>query len=637
MKAPRQKRARSSEFYSFSAPIAGWISNRALADPSGPGVPQGAAVLDNYFPRSGSVKLRRGKQRYATLMQEDRPVTALFTYKNGANERFFGANDQTIYDLTIIDIPEPGALVTEDDELISTETGDWFGWESTVGAEVMSGFTGGDWSVVQFTTGGNAFLIGVNGQDTGFIYNGSVFLPWVSGGVTAIDYASGTSAFVVGEVVTGGASSATGTVTKVVGDAATGTLYLTDVTGTFEDAEAITGDGTGAAEIDGAPSIAAPGPDFSTSGLTSADFSFVWVYKERLWLVQKDSLNAWYADDIDSVGGDFTIFPMQGIFDTGGSLLFGQNWSLEGGSSGGLSEQNVFVSTEGEAAIYQGIDPGQAASWAKTGLYQIGKPLGKRGFFRGGGDLAICTSVGLVPLSKAISLDVTALSVATVSYNISDAWSDAVNARGFNDWSALLWPELKMALISPPNVTGGDEPVLFVVNSETGAWCRFLNWEAISMTVFRGELYIGSSAGRVYKCNVSGTDEGATYTGVVMPLFEDMGSPGSIKVGKIVRGVSRANDRVNALATMNYDFNEVPDPAPDAAPATPANIWGEAVWGSATWGTEMPTLMNQAWQSGSGMGYTLAPVYQVTSGSLRPLDDELIRVEVTYTTSEIVT
>src|SRR3546814_3635141 len=84
-------------------------------------------------------------------------------------------------------------------------------------------------------------------------------------------------------------------------------------------------------------------------------------------------------------------------------------------SDSGLSEQNIFVSTEGEVAVYQGSDPGEAATWSKVGVYRIGKPLGARAHFRGGGDIAIATSVGLVPLSKAISLDVTSLNVATVS------------------------------------------------------------------------------------------------------------------------------------------------------------------------------------------------------------------------------
>src|SRR3546814_7728597 len=86
-------------------------------------------------------------------------------------------------------------------------------------------------------------------------------------------------------------------------------------------------------------------------------------------------------------------------------------------------------------------------------------PVGARAHFRGGGDIAIATSVGLVPLSKAISLDVTSLNVATVSYKITDAWSEAVTSRGMDEWQCAVWPEQKMAVISPPNPIGADYPV----------------------------------------------------------------------------------------------------------------------------------------------------------------------------------
>src|SRR3546814_15826507 len=112
-------------------------------------------------------------------------------------------------------------------------------------------------------------------------------------------------------------------------------------------------------------------------------------------------------------------------------------------------------------------------------------PVGARAHFRGGGDIAIATSVGLVPLSKAISLDVTSLNVATVSYKIADAWSEAVTSRGMDECQCAVWPEPQMAVISPPNLIGADYPVLFISNPETGSWARFTNWYALCMHVDR--------------------------------------------------------------------------------------------------------------------------------------------------------
>lgn len=62
----------------------------------------------------------------------------------------------------------------------------------------------------------------------------------------ALDYDAQTSNFTVGNTVTGGTSSATGTIAADVDAGTTGTLYVIDVSGTFQDNETIT-DATGSA------------------------------------------------------------------------------------------------------------------------------------------------------------------------------------------------------------------------------------------------------------------------------------------------------------------------------------------------------------------------------------------------------
>lgn len=523
--ARRQTRPKplKSELKSWTAPIAGWISNRALANPYEPGIKQGAAILDNYFPTSAVVRLRRGRSRYDTLPSD--PV-AIFSYKNGLNEKLFSATATNIYNIST-----PPA------------------------SSVVSGKTGGDWSVVQFATTGGVFLIGVNGKDAGFLYDGVTF--------TAL------------------------------------------------------------------------GATFS-GGLTTADMSFVWTYKNRLWFAQKNSMTAWYLA-IDSIAGAATAFPLAGVFGKGGSLLFGASWSLDNGASGGLSEQNVFCSSEGEVAIYQGGDPSSASDWEKVGVYRIGTPLGKNAFIRGGGDLAIATSVGLVPLSKAISLDVTSLNVATISYNIADAWTEATQQRGLEGWNCEIWPEQKMAFVSPPDVIGSENSVAFVSNTETGAWCRYTNWRMLCMEVFKGQLYFGSPGGFIYAAMQTGLDDTMPYTGTVMPLFEDLGTPASLKVGKMGRTVLRALGPVTEVTTLHTDFDMAFGAAPDASGGSSSNLWGVGIWGTSIWGSATPDLISQGWQSLSGAGYSVSLASRVTSGSIAPIDSEVIRMDGTFTAGTLVT
>lgn len=511
-----------SELKKWTAPIRGWVSNQALADGAMPGIEQGAAILDNFFPTSSVVRLRRGREQYTKLPTD---ALAIFAYKNGTNKKLFSATETNIYDIT-------GAPVS-----------------------LVSGLTSGDWTFTQFSTTGGVFIVGVNGDDVGKIYDGTT---------------------------------------------------MSDLLATFP------------------------------SGLTSADMSHVWIYKNRLWFAQKDSLNAYYLP-VDSIAGAAVAFPLGGIFAQGGSLLFGQGWSLDSGGDGGLSEQCVFCSTQGEVAIYQGSDPATASDWNKVGVYRIGTPLGKNAFIRGGGDIAVATSVGLVPLSKAITLDITSLNVATISYNIADAWSTAVQQRGLTGWCCAIWPELKMAFVSPPDLVGMSFPVAFVSNTETGAWCRFTNWRMLCMEVFDGRLYFGSTDGYIYLANQTGFDDTLPYTGVCMPLFEDLGSPASLKIGKMARTVVRALGPSSGATTLHSDFDDTMPAVPDASASTSDNLWGTGIWGTAVWGGVNPEYLLQPWVSVGGSGYALSLAYQITSGSVGPLDAEIIRFDLTFTVAGLVT
>jgi hypothetical protein len=871
---PRVPAQRKSNVKKFDAPVAGWISNRSLSAPNAMQGAQGAAVLDNFFPTATMALQRRGKEIYATLGDGDKDVESIFSYVNGLNRKLFSSTADTIYDITSVLSPINWSLADQNGDTLATQDGDTLGEGSTYGKEAFTGALGGNWIVTQFATTGGVYLIGVNGESIGFIYDGSMFYPNLPGGIWAVSYDESSQDFVPGEVVTGGTSAATGTVhenivegfnltrsttatywdedgllataaidvpryqfnpithdpegllvesaatnicqrseeldnaywTKTrstitpdatvaptgantmdklvedtsnnthlmvrahtvsantqyvmsffvkaaertrlfaqwstagettgiqlrvntadgtitttpygtatnavsgiedvgngiyrcwvggVADASStsldaqfvlldaagnlsylgngasglyiwgiqvelgsspssyipttsasvtraadivenyGTLLLTDKTGDFDAGEALTGSLGGSADSTSDSTNVIPGTAFPGS-LTTADMSYVWVYRNRLWYIRKDSLDAYYMDNVDAIGGAPKVYPLGGIVQRGGHLVWGDAWSLASGAAGGLSDQMVICTSEGEVAVFQGTFPEDTQTWQVVGTYQIGRPLGNRAHFRGGGDIAVATSVGLIPLSKAISLDVTALSPASVSYNIQDAWQAAVDTRGFDDWQCVLWPERKMAVISPPSPSGTYNPVMFISNTETGAWCRYTNWDGRAMEVFQGQLYFGGPEGKIFRANVSGQDDGATYTSVYIPLFDDFGNPSNQKMAKTGRGVARAKaSGLTYSLRFKREFDVVPGAAPAASPVSGANTWGSGVWGQAVWGGELELSITDHWKSVGGAGYACSLCYQITSGSLAPCDAELIRLEMTFTMGEV--
>ena len=105
--------------------------------------------------------------------------------------------------------------------------------------------------VVQFSTSGGTFLVGVNGADPMIIYDGSFWYPVRGSDTYTIAYDGGTGAFTVGQVVTGLTSGSTGTITAKTGTVAVGTLTLSGVTGTFQDNETLDDPVTGVALANG--------------------------------------------------------------------------------------------------------------------------------------------------------------------------------------------------------------------------------------------------------------------------------------------------------------------------------------------------------------------------------------------------
>lgn len=382
------------------------------------------------------------------------------------------------------------------------------------------------------------------------------------------------------------------------------------------------------------PALTFAEPD---EALDPSILSYVWAYKQRLWFIQKDSLDAWYLP-VDQIGGELIKFPMGGIFGKGGSLLFGATWSNEAGEQGGLSEQMIIVSTEGEVAVYQGSNPADAADWGKVGVYRVGRPLGNKAHIKAGGDIVIATSVGFVPVSQAVTRDFAALSPSAVSYPIEVAWNEAVQLRAGASWQCEVWANKQMAVVALPSVNQ-QPPAMFIANVRTGAWCRRLNWDGTCLEVFKDRLFFGSVDGRVVEANVSGLDQGAPYTGVVVPLFEDYGNPLSLKIVELARAVILAPAMVGEQVSMHADFVVNMPPNPDALPVPVGNQWGNAIWGTSTWGGAPSKTQQASWRTpfGDNSGSALAPAVQITSGSVVPLDAELVRIDVTYTIADIVT
>jgi len=380
------------------------------------------------------------------------------------------------------------------------------------------------------------------------------------------------------------------------------------------------------------------GTTWSTSpaitGVDPTTLCYAWSFKRRTWFLQKDSLNAWYLP-VDAIGGAAVLFPLSGIFTRGGSLVFGSSWSLES-TGGGLSEQQIFVTSEGEIAVYQGSDPSDATSWSLVGVYRTGKPLGPKAHIRAGGDVVIATDIGFLPVSTSITRDYAALSPAAVSYSIEVAWNEFVASRSFSGWSCEVWAPEQMVAISLPTPTGST-PTVLVANARTGAWGAYTGWKALCLQTFNNRLFFGSSQGVIIEAEVTGYDQGLPYTATCVPLFDPLRTPASLKVGLLARATLLSTSDIEPQMSLQSDYVVNLPSAPSAAVIESANSWGTGVWNQSKWDTSTQKNIHQQWQSVGGDGYSLSVSAQITSGSLLPPDVDLVSIDLTYDVSDLAT
>lgn len=572
------------------APTRGWVKAGNVTQAG----PDQAEVLDNFFPTAQSARLRRGSETYAEIGAQVRSFLAY----SAAVSNLFAASDTEIFDC---------------DRLNAAPANDWAD---------LTGFAGGAWATTQISTSGGVFLIAANGVNPMLYWDGVSFYPIAGAAVNNLGYDALTAAFTVGQTVTGGTSGATATILAIVQTSATaGTFRLGTITGTFQDNETITSS-TGSATVNG---TASSGSSVTITGISTSAISQVWVYKERVFLTEKGTQSAWYLP-VESIGGAASEIPLGSIFRRGGSLLFGATWSVDSGS--GLDDLCVFVSDNGEVAVFQGNDPSSADDWTIVGVYDIARPISAVGHFKAGGDLAILTDDGIIPLSAALQKDRAALQGTAITFPIEDAWREAVSNRtSAYPVTATLWQAQGYLIVGVPNV--GSTYQAFVANARTGAWCRYTGWDVRASVVLGESLYFGTSDGRVMLAETGGNDDGVQYTGVYVPKFQNFNAP-SLKMALHAAATVQARPNVNFRLVAHGDYKVADVAAPEAMTEPTGDTWGTGVWGTFVWGGSSYSTPQTVWRAVTAQGYALSVGLYVTANQTPEPQFDILAMQVRY-------
>lgn len=331
--------------------------------------------------------------------------------------------------------------------------------------------------------------------------------------------------------------------------------------------------------------------------LTSLDLAFdpkklvhVVVMHRRLWFTERDSTNIWYLP-VDQIEGACELFPVGAVFPQGGYLQVAIPWSVDTGV--GMDDMSVFISSKGDIAVYQGIDPDTGTDFTLVGTYTIGGTVGRRCATKFGSDVAILSETGVVLLTSILSQS-KMLMQPPLTDMIQHILSDDVNlyATKFG-WELFPVQRFNQLYINVPAASTNRQ---YVQNTITNAWTQFSGYEAECWVKMQEEAFFGSTGyvAHAWEGFVDDPDAegiGTSIAATCLQAFNYFDTPAQ-KLWNMVRPVFTAAAEPSLAVNFNVDFEVDSDtPAAPIFVGPPVGAqwdvakWDEGIWtgGASSW------------------------------------------------------
>lgn len=332
------------------------------------------------------------------------------------------------------------------------------------------------------------------------------------------------------------------------------------------------------------------------TGIVPTDIVNVNAHKNRLWFCFNDSSDVAYLP-VDSIQGAAVKFPLGGIYTQGGYVVAMATWSVDAGN--GPDDYAVFISSRGQVAIYTGSNP--ASDFQLVGVFDMGAPLGRRCFTKAGADVALICIDGVVPLSRAMIFERAAVAQVALTQRIQRVMNQSARAYRENfGWQLISYPMGTRIILNVP-IIENDLQHQYVMNTLSGAWCRFIGMAMNCWELLDDRLFCGGNDGVVYEGDRGGTDPSATLTADMRTAFNYYGQRGREKRWMQCRPLLTTDQRFSPGLAFNVDFKENAPIVVPTGTTQPGALWDSAIWDSSEWAQGVVTESN--WTSVTGLGY----------------------------------
>ena len=346
----------------------------------------------------------------------------------------------------------------------------------------------------------------------------------------------------------------------------------------------------------------------SGTSLTPANLNGIHIHKSRSYFWDDRTQSFWYSA-VNALGGTLTQFPIGRVQGTGGNLLAMGTISHDAGS--GMLDLAAFILSSGDVLVYQGSNPGDSADWSLVGKYSIGAPIEKRAIKKVGADLIIVCKAGYLPILSMVRGGTFNDQKASISNKIRGAAIDAVNSWGANiGWDILHYPTKNMLIVNVPTSTTSS--VQHVMNTETGAWCRFKGLDARCWTLYNNVPYYGTSAGTVVQFDSGASDLGAAIDADAQTSWNYLSDRRNKKRATGIKfGFATTGSAISGSFGVGFDFKTIDLSAFQIAGGSASSPWDTSDWDTTSWGDEFAT--QTGWYSAKGDGYAIGSRIRIMS------------------------
>lgn len=323
--------------------------------------------------------------------------------------------------------------------------------------------------------------------------------------------------------------------------------------------------------------ITGPGPP-------SEDYVYITIWKTRVWLIERDSANAWYLPPGD-LAGTAVPFAWGRQFRFGGQLRSIHNWTLDGGA--GMDDYLVGISSAGDIIVYQGTDPASQNDFSLVGSWYIGAlPAGRRIATEFSGELYIVSVYGLVAMSQILNgagpENPTTYLTKRIAPYIRGVLDDTITQFG---WHIHIHPKQSLLFINSP-ARPGRETLAFTAYLGTDAWSMVRGLDKADTANWRGEVFwadattnkIHRQAGYVdgvyLDPSIDGDPQAIEWD--MLTAYMDLGNDVAYKRTQYIRPMFVANGVPGFNVEARYDFDLTEISGSPVLSSESAGLWSNA-------------------------------------------------------------